>query len=500
MKLSIRHLLLLSCLLAGWLYGPSVEAKSGKSVEAPKPCDVVPSARQLAWHDLGFYAFIHFTTTTYRDLEWGYGDASPDEFAPDRLDCRQWMNILKAAGMKGVIFTAKHHDGFCLWPSRFTDYSVRSSSWMNGQGDVVGMAAREARKAGLKFGVYLSPWDRHDMRYGTPAYVAYYRDQLRELLTQYGPIFEVWQDGANGGDGYYGGLREKRTIDSRTYYDWATTDSMIRQLQPSACIFSDAGPDARWCGTEKGFVGEPNWATLHRGNYAPGKAKTEGLQHGEKDGAYWVPAEVDVSIRPGWFYHQKEDTRVKTVDELMTIYYNSVGRGANLILNVPPTRSGLIHPIDSQRLHDFGRALRKEFSRPLPRSLVKEVFASNERGGRASRFTARNVVDGKKLTYWATDDSVSQATLTLTLRSPQQLHCIRLREPIALGQRIDTFTVEGLTSAGRWVLLDSGSTIGPQRLLRMADEPVSQVRVTVGSSLACPLLSEVACFLPPKEG
>ena len=468
---------------------------AGKKSNAPAPFGPVPTARQLAWHDMQMYAFIHFTTSTYRDVEWGYGDASPDEFMPTKFNPRQWVEVLKAAGMKGVVLTAKHHDGFCLWPSQLTNYSVAQSSWRNGKGDVVGSLATEAKRAGLKFGVYLSPWDRHDMRYGSPAYIDYFRGQLKELLTKYGAIFEVWQDGANGGDGYYGGLREKRTINNRTYYDWATTDSLIRQMQPMACIFSDGGPDTRWCGNEKGFVGDPNWATLNRNEFAPGHANKNSLQHGDVGGTHWVPAEVDVSIRPGWFYHQSEDDKVKTVEQLMDIYYTSVGRGANLILNVPPTKEGLVHPIDSARLVAFGEALQKEFSRPLKRKDVKSWSATNERKG----FAASNVSKSGRKTYWATDNGVREATITMTLKKPVSLYRLCLREPIQLGQRIDKFQIEALTSDGSWEEVATGTTIGPQRLLRLPEKEVQALRVTVGSSLACPLLSEVQLFLPPES-
>ena len=461
----------------------------------PAPCGAVPSARQLAWHDLEMYAFVHFTTTTYRDVEWGYGDADPDEFQPLRFDPAQWMKVFAAAGMKGVVLTAKHHDGFCLWPSALTDYSVAHSTWREGQGDIVGDVARAAADAGLKFGVYLSPWDRHDLRYGSPAYIDYFRGQLRELLTQYGPIFEVWQDGANGGDGYYGGLRERRTIDNRTYYGWPVTDSLIRQLQPDACIFSDGGPDTRWCGNESGNVGDPNWATLNRDNYAPGHADGHGLRHGEVGGTHWVPAEVDVSIRPGWFYHEREDTQVKIVAQLMDIYYNSVGRGANLILNSPPTKDGLVHPIDSARLVAFGEALRREFSRPLTPASIRKWRASDERPG----YPARNVSRGDRRTYWATSDDTREATLTLDLRHPATPYALRLAEPVQLGQRIDTFRVEALSPSGQWEPLAEGTTVGPRRILRLPPATeTSALRITVHSSTACPLLSEVQFYLPPE--
>ena len=457
----------------------AVALASCSEVTPPEPYGPVPTARQLAWHETEYYAFVHFTTTTFRDVEWGYGDADPDEFQPAKYNPAQWVEVMKAAGMKGVILTAKHHDGFCLWPSKLTDYSVAHSSWKDGKGDVVGDLAKEAQRVGLKFGVYLSPWDRHDLRYGTPDYIDYYRGQLRELLTQYGPIFEVWEDGANGGDGYYGGLCEKRQIQPG-YYDWGNTSALIRELQPD-CIIWGNGPDARWCGNESGWMKEPNWAV----------ADVEGE-------AMWHPAEVDVSIRPGWFYHASEDDKVKSLDHLMKIYYESVGRGANLILNIPPNKEGLIHPVDSARLVEFGQALEREFSQPLSKSGVKKFEATNERGG-SRKFGARRVMDGDKATYWATDDSIQQASMTMILKKPERLYAMRLREPIQLGQRIESFSVEALNGSDEWQTVAEGTTIGPQHLIRLPDMEASALRVTVQSSKACPLLSEVQLFLPPKE-
>ena len=472
-------------------------AASGQRVNAPKPFGPTPTSRQLAWHDTQYYAFICLSSATYRDVEWGYGDMDPNEFQPTNFDPRQWVEVVKSAGMKGIVLTAKHHDGFCLWPSKLTDYSVAHSSWRNGQGDIVGELARECHKAGLKFGVYLSPWDRHDLRYGSPEYIDYYRGQLEELLTWYGPIFEVWQDGANGGNGYYGGLREQRRVDNRTYYQWALTDSLIRKLQPEACIFSDGGPDTRWCGNESGVAGDPNWAVLDVENYAPGAANPTGLKHGNPQGSKWVPAEVDVSIRPGWFWHESENEKVRSVENLMGIWYTSVGRGANLILSIPPTKEGLIHPIDSVRMADFGRALKREFSRPLRARNIKSVVGSNVRGG-ASRFGVKKALDGKALTYWATDDSVRQATLTFALRRPQRLYSLSLREPIQLGQRISKFRVEAQDVNGQWSTIGEGTTIGPQRLLRLGDTQAQALRVTVESNDACPLLREVQFYLRPE--
>lgn len=447
-------------------------------VKAPAPFGATPSPRQMAWHDMKFYAFVHFTTTTFRDVEWGYGDAVPDEFQPTKYNPRQWAEVFKAAGMKGVILTAKHHDGFCLWPTKETDYCVANSSWRNGTGDVVGDLSREARRAGLRFGVYLSPWDRHDLRYATPAYIDYYRAQLRELLTNYGPIFEVWEDGANGGDGYYGGLKEKRTI-GPGYYDWPNTSFLIHSLQPDVIIWG-AGGDARWCGNESGYMPEPNWAVM----------EVNGTE-------YWNPAEVDVSIRPGWFYHASEDDRVRSVDNLMQIYYESVGRGANLILNVPPTKEGLIHPTDSATLVAFGKALKREFSHPLKHSAIKSLTASNVRGDDKT-YDATRLTDGKRSTYWATDDEVREASVTMMLKSPQPLYALQLSEPIQLGQRIAKFSVEVQTSEGQWQQVATGTTIGPQHIMRLPDMKAQALRVNIESSRACPLMNELVLYLPPK--
>lgn len=467
-------------------------------VSPPAAFGPTPSARQIEWHETQFYAFICLSSATYRDVEWGYGDMDPNEFQPIKFNPRQWVDVVKSAGMKGLVLTCKHHDGFCLWPSKLTDYSVANSSWREGKGDVVGDLAKETEKAGLKFGVYLSPWDRHDMRYGTSAYIDYYRGQIQELLTNYGPIFEVWQDGANGGDGYYGGLCEQRRVDSKTYYGWDVTDSLIRELQPMACIFSDGGPDARWCGNEKGFVGDPNWNIMDIEGASPGNSGNNSLQNGNPNGNRWVPAEVDVSIRPGWFYHASEDDKVRSVENLMKIYYESIGRGANLILNIPPNKEGLIHPVDSIRFVEFGHALKREFSNPLSRKAVKEFCASNERG-KSRMFRVGRVMDGKKDTYWATDDSIRQASMTMVLKKIERLYAIRIKEPIQLGQRIDSFTIEALTAADEWTTVAEGTTIGARRILRLPDIDASALRITIKSNRTCPLLSEVQLYLPPEE-
>ena len=267
----------------------------------PSPLAPVPSARQLAWEDLEFYGFLHFGMNTFTDKEWGDGSEAERTFNPTALDARQWARVARDAGMKGLILVAKHHDGFCLWPSAYTRHSVKDSPWKNGHGDVVAELAAACHEYGLKLGVYLSPWDRNRADYGSAAYLEYYRAQLRELLTGYGQLFEVWFDGANGGDGYYGGARERRTIDSSTYYQWPDTWSLVRALQPSAVMFSDAGPDVRWVGNERGVAFETSWNPINLAGLYPGDPAYPPLASGRPDGADWVPPEVDVSIRPGWF-------------------------------------------------------------------------------------------------------------------------------------------------------------------------------------------------------
>ncbi len=393
------------------------------AVAPPSPIGPLPTERQLAWHELEFYGFLHFGINTFTDKEWGYGDESEALFAPTALDARQWARVARDAGMKGLIITAKHHDGFCLWPSRLTEHSVARSPWRDGKGDVLRELADACREYGLKMGVYLSPWDRNHADYARPEYITYYRSQLRELLTGYGTQFEVWFDGANGGDGYYGGARERRRIDNRTYYDWPNTWDIVRQLQPGAVMFSDAGPDVRWVGNESGVAFETSWYGLDRAATYPGDANySKTLAPGRADASDWVPPEVDVSIRPGWFYHAAEDPKVKTVERLLTIYHQSVGRGANLLLNIPPDRRGLIPDIDAERLRSFRQALDAIYRTDL--AAGAKAAASSVRGG-APAFAAARVNDGKADTYWATDDGVTSGSVTLTFAKPDAIRAGR---------------------------------------------------------------------------
>jgi alpha-L-fucosidase len=467
------------------------DAVPAGAVPAPAPAGPTPSPRQLAWHELAYYGFVHFTVNTFTDREWGSGDESPDVFAPTALDAGQWARAAKEAGMKGLILTAKHHDGFCLWPSALTDHSVKASRWRDGKGDVVREFVDACRREGLAAGLYLSPWDRNHAEYARPAYLDYYRGQLRELLTGYGPLFEVWFDGANGGDGYYGGARETRKIDGATYYEWPKTWGLVRELQPQAVMFSDAGPDVRWVGNENGLGFETTWMGLDRRGLYPGAPGYQKVAPGQPDAPDWVPPEVDVSIRPGWFYHPAEDAKVKTVRELVEIYYASVGRSANLLLNVPPDRRGLFHETDVLRLRGLRAYLDATFGTDLARGA--KATADAERGG-SPDFAAARAVDGDASTYWATDDGATTGTLQLELRAPARFDQVRVREAIALGQRVEAWALDAEVD-GAWKPLAEGTTVGVRRILRFPPVTASKVRLRITRARACPAVAEVALFL-----
>ena len=462
--------------------------------EPPAPYGPIPTERQLRWHEMEFYGFLHFTVNTFTDKEWGYGDESPEVFNPTDFDADQIVTTAKAGGMKGLILTAKHHDGFCLWPSQYTEHSVKNSPWKNGEGDVVREIANACRRHGLRFGVYLSPWDRNHPDYAKPEYITYYRNQLRELLTNYGDIFTVWFDGANGGDGYYGGAREMRRIDNRTYYDWKNTWQIVRELMPMAVMFSDVGPDFRWVGNERGIAGEPCWATINVGDGVPGSTKAN-LNQGERPGTDWVPPECDVSIRPGWFYHPSEDQRVKTPAQLLEIYYQSVGRGACLNLNLPPDRRGRIHPRDAESLREFRRILDTTFAKNLARTAT--LTASNVRAAGAG-FAADHLLDRDHSTYWATDDGVTTAEIVATFPEPVTFNVVNLREYLPLGQRVDKFALDAWQD-GDWVELAAGTSIGNRRLLRIESVTCPQVRLRIIQAAVCPALSEWGLYLEPES-
>lgn len=455
----------------------STNAFAKDEVEAPAPLLPLPEQKQVDWQRMETYAFIHFGLNSFCDREWGYGDTDPKMFNPKRLDCEQWVKTLIAAGMKGVILTAKHHDGFCLWPFEGNDYNVSKSPWRNGKGNVVKELSEACKKHGLKFAVYLSPWDRSRADYGSPSYVDYFHSQLRDLLTNYGPVFEVWFDGANGGDGYYGGARDKRTIDRKNYYNYPRIYQILDSLQPQAVVFSDGGPGCRWVGNEKGFAGETNWAFIPKNTVYPGYPNYPELQFGYPDGDQWTAAECDVSIRPGWFYHPEEDDKVKSPEQLADLYYRSVGHNATLLLNFPVDRNGLINPIDSANAVNFHKLIQRELGNNLVAGMKPKV--SNERGG---QFAAQALTDGSWDTYWATGDGVTSADITFMFKKARKMNRIMLQEYIPLGQRVKKFAVEWLDKNGTWQAVEQGeetTTIGYKRLLRFLTVETKGLRVHI---------------------
>ena len=463
---------------------------SGK-VLPPDPILPVPEPKQVEWQQMETYAFIHFGLNTFNDREWGYGDTDPKVFNPTNLDCDQWAQTLVKAGMKGVILTAKHHDGFCLWPFEGTEYSIKNSPWKNGKGNVVKELSEACKKYGLKFAVYLSPWDRHQANYGTPEYLPYFYAQLHDLLTNYGPVFEVWFDGANGGDGWYGGAKDIRTIDRKNYYNYPRIYEMLDSIQPQAIIFSDGGPGCRWVGNEKGFAGATNWSFLREGEVHPGYEKSYELQYGHADGNQWVPAECDVSIRPGWFYHPEEDDRVKSPDQLVDLYYRSVGHNATLLLNFPVDRRGLIHPVDSANAVRFHEMIQQQLKTNLVAGMTPKV--SNERGG---DFVASALTDDNFDTYWATEDGVTTADIEFSFDTPTRMNRMMLQEYIPLGQRVKAFVVEYLDK-DTWLpvkLNEETTTIGYKRLLRFETVETKGIRIRITDARGPLCLSSVGVY------
>lgn len=487
--------------------------RSDFSCIPPQPYGPVPTPRQLRWHEREFYGFIHFTTNTFTDKEWGYGDESPRVFAPTAFDAEQIVRTAAQAGMTGLILTCKHHDGFCLWPSKYTEHSVKNSPWRGGKGDVVRDISDACREHQIGFGIYLSPWDRNHADYGNPEYIEYFRNQLHELTTEYGELFEVWFDGANGGDGYYGGANETRSIDRQTYYGWEHTREIVRRNQPNAVMFSDAGPDIRWVGNEKGIAGNPCWSTIDASLLFPGidnpsfktrlnddmvdawDSPTAMLNAGDRKGNSWLPAECDVSIRPGWFYHSSEDGRVRTPEDLLDLHFLSVGRGASFLLNLPPDRRGLIHENDVESLRGFRQRLDEIFALNLARGA--RCSASTTRGD-SQTFAPAHVIDGNPATYWSTDDDAGPAELLLEFSQPTTFNVVGLREFLPLGQRIDQFALD-FDDGGTWRQWCCESAIGAHRLVRGRVCSTKRIRFRVVAGPVCPAVSELGLYYDPKK-
>jgi alpha-L-fucosidase len=398
----------------------------------------VPTPQQLSWHKDEYYLFLHFGPNTFTGKEWGHGDEKTEIFQPDQLDTDQWCRIAKKAGASGMIITAKHHDGFCLWPSKYSTHTVRESPWRNGKGDVLKDLSASCKKYGLKFGVYLSPWDRNHPDYGTDKYNDIYVAMMTELLTQYGEIWELWWDGANG-EGPNGKMQ---------VYDFKRFEETARKLSPKTVIFSDVGPDIRWVGNEKGFAGETNWNTLNIKGFSPGAGgpKTDTLNKGNRFGEKWIPAEVDVSIRPGWFYHKEEDEKVKSPERLFEIYLQSVGRGANLLLNVPPDPRGLIHEADSAALMGFYEK-RKEFA-------AKQIKSKSSKPDKSGY-------------------------INLSLTEPAVVGAIMLREDLRKGQFCAAFEVDFLNEEKQVIETMKGTTMGNKRILTCKVPGVKYVQVRI---------------------
>lgn len=476
--LSILRTLILSLLIAGGMLGCG-----NISDVPPRPYGPVPTVEQLAWQKMEYYMLIHFGPNTFTDQEWGTGKENPSVFNPASIDCRQWAATAKAAGMKGIIITAKHHDGFCLWPSNFSKHTVRESLWKNGKGDVLRELAEACREYDLKFGIYLSAWDRNHPAYGTAEYNQVFAGTLTEVLSNYGTVFEQWINGANG-EGPKGKLQ---------LYDWKLFLKVVNRNQPAAIITSDIGPGARWVGNVDGVAGDTNWSKLNTSGFGWGDADAppaDTLSRGNINGEVWIPSEANVSIRPGWFYSPSTDDKLKSLNQLMNIYYTSIGRNSNLLLNVPPDRTGRISRNDSIRLMEFRKSLDQLFEEDLIQGA--KITASQVRGN-SERFSELNLLDANYDSYWATDDTITAATIDITFRREKTFNRILLQEYIPLGQRISRFDVEYMDE-DEWKPLVSGTTIGYKRMLRFHMISTKQLRVHIRESLASPVLNKLALF------
>lgn len=462
------------------------------AVEPPVAYNPIPAERQVNWQRMEYYAFVHLGLNTWTDREWGYGDEDPRLFNPTQFDADKIVNLFKEAGMKAVILTAKHHDGFCLWPTKTTEHNITKSPWKNGKGDLVLEFSKACKKAGLKFGIYISPWDRNHKDYAKPGYIKDYHNQIRELMNRekYGEIFEIWFDGANGGDGYYGGAKEGRTI-PEGYYNFPEIVRIVRQLQPK-CVVWGAGTvgDARWGGSEEGHVNYPCWPTLSS------KEKNDEGKYGSgiREGDRWVPAEGDTSIRSGWFWHENKNHTVKSPEKLLNVWFECVGRGANLILNVPPDNKGEIYSADAKSLLEFKKLRDKLYARDF--ALGAKTSSAQVRGG-DKKFSPAHLVDGNIESYWVSDDADKTPVAELTLKEPATFDVVRLREQIRLGQRVEGFVLDAFVD-GKWTEILQGSAIGTQAMLRLKS-PVTtdKIRLRITKSAASPAISELNLFRMP---
>lgn len=467
-----------------------------------KLASVRPTKRQIDWQKTEFYGFIHFNINTFTKKQWGDGTESPSLFSPTNLDATQWIETFKQAGMKGLILTCKHHDGFCLWPSKYTDHTIENSPWKNGNGDLVHEVSKACREYGLKFGIYLSPWDRHEPSYGNSfKYNQFFLNQLEELLTNYGEIFSVWFDGACGE-----GPNGKKQI-----YNWEAYYEKIREYQPNACI-SVCGPDVRWCGNEAGFTRKEEWSVVPVSLQDNEKIQEESqtnidhqafitrLPSSEEDlgsrkivenvdDLIWYPAEVNTSIRPSWFYDDGEDTKVKTVQELMDLYIRTVGGNSTFLLNVPPDTRGLIHENDHEVLYKFGNELRETFKNDL----AKEAFISIMKQGKIEENQIFSVVSEDSDQYWIGENKDKERTFLLSFTDPKKISYVILKEHIELGQRIEAFSIE-VSKEGKWEKVTEGTVIGYKRICSIPPQYVSEVKIHIQASRMAPTIEQISIY------
>lgn len=438
-----------------------------------------PTSQQLKWHNSEYYLFAHFGPNTFTDKEWGHGDEPEDIFNPTELDCRQWCRIAKQAGATGIIITAKHHDGFCLWPSKYSKHTVRESKWKNGKGDVLKELSQACKEFGLNFGVYISPWDRNHPDYGTEKYNDVFVNMMKELFTNYGPITELWWDGANGE-----GPNGKKQV-----YDWKRFKETVRKLSPTTVVFSDVGPDVRWVGNEKGIAGTTNWNTLNIDGFTPGLGAppTDTLNVGNKHGKYWIPAECDVSIRPGWFYHAEEDSKVKSPEELFQLYVKSVGRGATLLLNIPPDRRGKFHANDSAALVGFRKLRQQSFKTNLLQNAATYYLHS----GFLKKAPALS--DGKTTTT-VTMEATEIHSAGVELKENKKINCIVLKEDLRNGQQCAAFKVLLFDKNNQLIKEITGTTIGRKRILTFPAVNINTVELTILEQKGATKIAEIEAY------
>lgn len=460
----------------------------------------VPSQRQLEYQQLEFYSFVHFTVNTFTGREWGDGTENPSIFNPIHFDARQWVRAIKAAGMRGLILTCKHHDGFCLWPSKYTNHTIANSPYKNGTGDIVKEVSDACRQGGIKLGIYLSPWDRNNKAYGYgKLYNDYFVNQLTELLTNYGDVFTVWFDGACGE-----GDNGKRQV-----YDWERYYEVIRSLQPNACI-NVCGPDIRWCGNEAGDTRPAEWSVVPRRTsqteliaeqsqredndaFRERKIKASDQDLGsrkilrDETDLMWYPAEVNTSIRPGWFYHEEEDSKVRSLEELIKIYYNSVGGNATFLLNIPPTKDGLFHQNDVKRLEEIGEYLKKAFDQNLLTSA--KLSASTFKKG----YEIENVLIDDYDHYYTTEEGVTDAVIEIFWQEKQAIRHIVMKENIALSQRVETFIVEAMLD-GEYAVVYEGTVVGYKRIILLDGVETDKIRIHILDARVAPTLSYIAAY------